>query len=199
MDTSDKIMKVISVIFVFLACSSISHAQTSSIIKKEFELKGVGDTYVVDLVINKKLFTEKCDCFASEKGTCDLYQGVIKRVYFVGGVNAPFDSVFLYKLKYFSVETAREFVVGNSYIVTLTPTVTNQYMRINNVLKLDNPDVYHFYNSVGYLSKSKCYEVGFFNTMFLKLGLIKPEAIDYSNKRLKKDMFDDRVKTLSLE
>jgi hypothetical protein len=168
--------------------------------KKIHELKSIGDTYVVSMVIHKNILSEKCNCLFDKGEVCNLYEGSIKAIHLFPDKKTAFDSTLLSKVRFFLADSVHKLVENNAYTVTLSPATSNQYLRINTLLMLDSAQQYQFIHKGAYLSGfTSCYKISFFDKIFLKLGLIKPEGIDYQNKKRKKDKIDEFIKKLQAE
>lgn len=166
--------------------------------KDIYDINGSGGTYAIEFVVKKKVVSAKCNCLMNKEKQCDLYEGMIERIHFFPDKTTMLDRIGLNKVRFFLIGSSFSLNKNEKYLVIVSPGTTSRYLKINRILNL-NPDNYKFINSGPYLSGFiKCYKLGFFNRVLLSIGLIRPEQIKYETKSLRKDFFDEYIKTYAI-
>jgi hypothetical protein len=187
------------IFLLILISDGFSQTLSSSSKKKRYELNGFGDTYVAEIKFNEEVFEKKCPCAISKeskKVKCKLYRGIVNRIYYLPD-KTVFDSISLKKVNFFLITSDFQFLPNKSYCLSLKPGSSYRYLVVNKVLEIVDPYNYKFINNGIYLSGfTHCVKIGLFNRILLLTGLIKPEKINYENKKVRTDSFDEYIRKM---
>ena len=185
-------MKRITTIFIFDIVIVLNCFGQDSL-KSKYVLKDMGDTYVVQIILDTAVFKHKSSCAFLNAEPCWLFKGKVSRIYKVPN-NTVFDSTALSNVKYFIIDAKTKVTNHMIYTATLMPGTTTRYLVVNRILNINKPETFIFINNEVYLSGlSTCKKIGLLNNFFFTTGLKNKEKFNFDKRSDKKDFFDNYI------